>query len=1062
MTLVSRSIRFAVVMVLSAFPARGADNNAGSPKLERSARWTTSRIKGAAEPPPPYTVRRVFENLKLDQPVHLIRGPRGKRLFLTERTGRIVTFPDDPAVSKTDLFIDLGLECHTIVFHPRFEETPYVYVYVNGGRGKAQGMTPRDQFFRYAVTRDDPPRAIPESKYLILEHQSDGHNGGAMAFGPDGMLYITIGDGTSDSDGWESGQDLGNLNATLVRIDVDYPDPGKPYSVPIDNPFRSLIGARPEIWAYGFRNPWRMFIDQQTGDIYVGDVGQDLWGMIWRIDKAGNYGWSVSEGGHDFYPLRRRGPTPILPPLAVHHHTESRSITGGVVYRGDELPELAGAYIYGDYDTGKIWGLRNDGNRLTWQQELADTMLRPAAFEEGLSGKLYILEHVASEIYELVPNPPRTQQHVFPQRLSETGLFTSVPDLEPDPGLIPYSVNAPQWRDHALQERYIALPGESRITFVAKTPWTLPDESVLVKTLSLPMTFGDPASARRIETQIMTRQEGQWYGYTYVWNDEQADAVLAPAEGMDRTFTVVDPAAPGGRREQPWRIASRTECMVCHSRAAMWALGMRTEQMNRDHDYDGVVANQITALSQMDVLTNSVTTAPAEFDRLADPYDESADLELRARSYFHANCAICHIGAGGGNAMFDMDFRKKLEDAKLIGVRPLHADFGIAGAMLIAPGQPERSVLFQRISRRGNGQMPPLGTTLVDDRAVTLLRDWITHVELPAERRQALDLAVAETQGESGTLTRWYATGPLPADQSERIVRYYGVVDAEKGLADGEIPPWRETYGNGGEARVKLTNGGKPEPDTVCIGRTDVTVGEATDVQFLGSCNGTLRVWLNGDVVFQRDEARAFAPGSDRFDATLAVGVNRLLVQASFANGDDAFHLGFRRKSKNPEHERLALAALNETGDIERGRKLFGDQEKALCIKCHRLGELGAKIGPDLTGIGGRMSRSRIVESILEPSRTIAPKYETLAVAMNDERILTGVKIAETDETLTLGGNEGQQYVLSKADIEEQQVQSLSLMPEGLEKGLTPAQFVDLIAFLCSRTEVATPGGNVE
>ena len=149
-------------------------------------------------------------------------------------------------------------------------------------------------------------------------------------------------------------------------IDVDHADPGRAYSVPKDNPFAGVAGVRPETWAYGLRNPWRMTVDEKTGHLWVGNNGQDLWETAYLIQKGANYGWSVVEGSHPFYPSRKAGPTPFSPPTVEHHHSESRSLTGGIVYYGSRHAELRGAYLYGDYSTGKVWGVRHDGTKVTW------------------------------------------------------------------------------------------------------------------------------------------------------------------------------------------------------------------------------------------------------------------------------------------------------------------------------------------------------------------------------------------------------------------------------------------------------------------------------------------------------------------------------------------------------------------------------------------------------------------------------------------------------------------------------------------------------------------------
>ena len=188
------------------------------------------------------------------------------------------------------------------------------------------------------------------------------------------------------------GQDITNILATIMRIDVNHPDPRRPYSIPKDNPFIDFEGARPEIWVYGIRNPWRMTFDRETGHLWAGNVGQDQWEMIHLVRRGENYGWSLYEGSHPFYLDRKPGPTPIVKPTIEHSHAESRSITGGVVYYGSKFPELRGAYIYGDYVTGKVWGLQHDGENLIWHKELGDTANQIVSFGVDHSGEILIAD----------------------------------------------------------------------------------------------------------------------------------------------------------------------------------------------------------------------------------------------------------------------------------------------------------------------------------------------------------------------------------------------------------------------------------------------------------------------------------------------------------------------------------------------------------------------------------------------------------------------------------------------------------------------------------------------
>jgi putative heme-binding domain-containing protein len=224
-------------------------------------------------------------------------------------------------------------------------------------------------------------------------------------------------------------------------------------------------------------------------------------------------------------------------------------------------------------------------------------------------------------------------------------------------------------------------------------------------------------------------------------------------------------------------------------------------------------------------------------------------------------------------------------------------------------------------------------------------------------------------------------------------------------------------------------------------------------VEFQAAGSAALEIWLNGKGIFQRDRPTSFGADADRVSATLTAGPNRLLVRTTPVKGKVEFQLNFRRKSARADLEQLIKNTLARTGNADRGRKLFLDAEKSLCLKCHRLGEQGEKIGPELTGVGGRFAKVYLVESILEPSRAIAPSFETLAVVLADGRVLTGVKAGETATTLTLADNQAKKHTLNKSDIEQTTRQPTSTMPEGFEKRLNAAEFLDLIQFLTTQRD---------
>lgn len=754
--------------------------------IDRRIPLTTSRVIGSPDPPLPYRVRRVYPKLKLTNPVTVVREPGSDRLLVIrhEASGasRLLRFKDDPEVDSAETLLSIDRMAYSITFHPNFEQNGYLYLSSKGPLA-SEGPGGKMQIARHTMLRRSPHGLDPASEAVIIEWLSNGHNGGGLVFGHDGMLYVTTGDGTSDSDDDNAGQDMTRLLAKLLRIDVDHPEPGKAYSVPKDNPFVGVKDARPETWAFGFRNPWRMTLDQKTGQIWVGNGGQDLWETAYLVERGANYGWSVYEGSHPFYLNRKLGPAPLTKPTLEHSHSESRSLTGGIVYYGSRFPELRGAYIYGDYSTGKIWAARHDGVRLLWQKEIADTTLQITCFGTDSRGEILIVDMKDKDeggIYTLDATAAVTSSAPipFPTRLSESGLFRSVKGHVPERALIPYTVNAPLWSDDAYKERYIALPGEdSQIEVTANGGWNFPDRSVLVKSFALEVEEGNPRSRRWVETRFLTKQEGEWVGYSYRWNEAQTEATLVEASGTDREFVIRGPKStenPHAIRKQKWHYPSRAECMACHSRAANYVLGLTTLQMNREHNYGNVRDNQLRVLEHLGMLrlnwrqtiqddlraaarsrgmteaqaeeyvrksadnsgqrqagvSSLLAVAPDKYPRLVNPYDPQQELDRRARAYLHANCSQCHVAAGGGNSQMQLDVATVFEKTRLFNVRPIHDTYGLPDARLIAPGSPERSVLLHRMSHRNRGHMPPLATSIVDRDAVKLIREWVQAMKV--------------------------------------------------------------------------------------------------------------------------------------------------------------------------------------------------------------------------------------------------------------------------------------------------------------------------------------------
>ncbi|GIW79506.1 MAG: hypothetical protein KatS3mg105_1313 [Gemmatales bacterium] len=962
--------------------------------------WRTSRITGSPEPPPPYRVQRIFPKQAFQQPVEMVHLPGTNRICVVERLGKIYTIPTERTSGDRSLFFDgpkdvPGLTAvYGLAFHPKFAENRFCYVCYIRKPGDPKGT----RVCRFRVTNTDPPRIDPKSETLLLDWLSGGHNGGSLKFGPDGYLYISTGDGTAPSppDGLDTGQDISDLLGSILRIDVDRKENGKNYAVPKDNPFVETKGARPEVWAYGLRNPWRMSFDRKSGDLWVGDVGWQLWEMVYRIERGGNYGWSIMEGPQVCRPEARPGPTKILPPVFAHPRADAASITGGFVYHGEKLKELRGAYIYGDYVTGKVWALRYDEKNNVTVKELADTSLAIIVFYEAPDGELALLDYNAGTIHELVPNRVEFDPKQFPRKLSETGLFSSVQKHKPAPGVVPFSVNVEQWSDHALAERWVAVPNAGTIVLNqpkgrVPTDWgTFPKDTVLVKTLSLELERGKPETRRRIETQILhfhggtwRGNSGEWFGYSYVWNEDQTDADLVPANGMTLEFDVVDPDVPGGKYKRTWRIASRTECYSCHNPWAGYRLAFTVPQLNKVHDYGGIRDEQLRTLQHIDLVSlpdpktkqTKVDLDPQSLPKFVNPYDETQPLEARARSYLHVNCAHCHRFGGGGNATILLRWQVELKDSNMIDVRPAQGTFGIHRAAVIAPGDPYRSVLYYRTAKLGAGRMPYLGSRIVDEHGIRLLRDWIA--------------SMPETNGDASAVRR------IRTEQ-RRLV---------DGLKSNRLSP--KQVDDGIDRLLATTSGALMLMEAVA----DKSVAESTRKRIIERANRNTPPQI-------RDLFERFLPPNERRQLLGAV-----------VKLDDILRL---------------------RGNADAGKKLFFEAKTMQCKNCHRIQNVGGVVGPDLSHIGKKYSPRQILENIIEPSKVIEPEFITYLVETKDGRVLSGVLAKKSATEVVLRDAQAREVRIAMDNVERISPLRASIMPELLHRDMTAQELADLVAFLAS------------
>jgi len=366
--------------MLVAAPPLPPPGNAATPVRDQGgARSSTQRPdEGAGHAPaasgasiPDVRVQRVLPSLSLKRPLQVVQAPGDdERLFILEQSGRVLTVKrGDREAKRGEVFLDIRKRVNdrnneegllSMAFHPDFAKNREFFLYYTAEPPK------RSVLSRFKAS-DDGSIGLPDTEDVLLtiEQPYWNHNGGTVCFGPDGMLYLGVGDGGAAGDPKQAGQDLGQLLAKILRIDVNKRGPGNAqYAIPPDNPFIAVRGARPEIWAYGMRNPWRMAFDRSTGELWVGDVGQNEWEEIDIVSRGGNYGWNVREGAHDF-----RGGKPgsfgadYIDPVAEYPRNEGISVTGGAVWRSQTHPSLNGVYIYGDFGSGRLWGIRHEPGR---------------------------------------------------------------------------------------------------------------------------------------------------------------------------------------------------------------------------------------------------------------------------------------------------------------------------------------------------------------------------------------------------------------------------------------------------------------------------------------------------------------------------------------------------------------------------------------------------------------------------------------------------------------------------------------------------------------------------
>ncbi|HEY6123638.1 MAG TPA: PQQ-dependent sugar dehydrogenase [Steroidobacteraceae bacterium] len=673
-------------------------------------------------------VQRVFGGLpNFTQPIAMLQEPgNSARWYVVQKTGSVRVFDNTPSASTTREFINIASRLNSnpsssndergllgMAFHPNYPADPRVYLFYTG-TDTTLGLVDRVSQFRLASngTTLDP---TTELELFNVDDPESNHNGGHIAFGPDGFLYIGIGDGGSGGDPHGTignGQNRQTMLGKVLRIDIAAASSTNTYTIPSNNPYVGNARCNatgtgtancPEIFAYGFRNPWRWSFDRGSGQLWLNDVGQGALEEVDLVVRGGNYGWRCLEGTSNTGDACGPNPSPIAP-VAQYGRTLGFSTTGGVVYRGSAIPALHGRYVFGDFGSGNLWHIARDtAPTLNLTADMAlSTGLQIASFGEDTNGEVYIV-HLGGTLHRLAQGAGGGRQ--IPAQLSQTGCVNATTPTQPASGLIPYAPNAAFYSDGAVKARWLALPDGQRIVVNAENDFEFPNGSVLVKNFSI--------GTQLVETRLFMRHSnGAWAGYTYEWDAAGADATRVVG---GKTVQVAG---------QTWQFPSEAQCLQCHSAAAGRTLGLEIGQLNGDFGYPARTANQLTTLNAIDTLTPALTQTPAQLPLIPDPFG-SAALGSRARAYLHTNCAHCH--RPGGPATGDLDFRytTAIAATNACDVTPTFGNLGLTNARIIAPGTAASSVVVARVNRVGTDAMPPLARHRIDTAGVQLLTDWV-------------------------------------------------------------------------------------------------------------------------------------------------------------------------------------------------------------------------------------------------------------------------------------------------------------------------------------------------
>lgn len=670
-------------------------------------------------------LERRMPNITFSTAVKALQAPGDTtHWFVAQKRGELIRVSSADNASSSDTYLSLPVYSEgeagflSMAFSPDWPSTKALYVYYTAG-------TPIVSRLSRLIITDDSTVPVTYTEQIIktIDQPRDNHNGGDMFFGEDNYLYLSLGDGGGSNDPDGNGQNKTTLLGNMLRIDVEgvsFPSPA--YNIPASNPFSANAKCGPttnanecpEIYASGFRNPWRWSFDKDTNDLWLADVGQDNLEEVNVVTLAGNFGWVCQEGTSSLRPDQCTGEALVDPVHEYPHTAGNVSITGGYVYRGTAIPSMIGQYLFADYVSGRIWSLTGSVNTGFTSNELFDASFFISSFAQDQSGELYVLSF-NDGLYQIKAGDTGGTDNI-PTILSDFGCVDSSDPTQPSSGLIPYQPNARFWSDNADKLRWLAIPDGSTIDATTidangNNIWTYPNGTVTMKNFVV--------EDKLIETRFFMRHtNGIWAGYTYEWNEAETEATrVIGGKLRDLTHTA---------SAQQWIYPSQGECTQCHTAAAGYVLGANTGQLNGELAYpSGITDNQLETFNHIDLFTQDVAEPVSVLAALPDPSNVGESINARARAYLHTNCASCHQPNGGTPANIDLRFDTDLTQMGICNVDPLLSDLGISNAKIIAPGLPLDSVLLNRMNRRDSNGMPAIGSNLIDTAGVQLIESWI-------------------------------------------------------------------------------------------------------------------------------------------------------------------------------------------------------------------------------------------------------------------------------------------------------------------------------------------------